>query len=134
MSDVLRTAATIAKDSFSPVNLWPGIIVGGVIGVIVLIVGVFIIRSTQVEYKLDSDGCKEDDKGGRIKEPILDSKRKIVGYKECSRPTKGIVKYTILIVVSLILGLIAGSSIYSIMFKIANPKWAAASMAYQSFR
>jgi hypothetical protein len=138
ISDAITTASNIAKDSINPVNVKPSIITG--IAVTIIIFGLIFkyMSNNKGVYLLDAAGCILDADGVRIKDPIYQSNNNgnnspvIIGYKECSKPLSASSKYGILLVGSMISGLIAGSVVYNMMFKIANPKLAAAGHFYTS--
>ena len=143
MSDItgsMKTAANIAKDSFNPVDMKPSLIMGAAVTIIIFGLIFNYMKNNKVAYTMDSDGCILDVNGVRVRKPIYQKNHKgdetsvITGYIECDKPLSALSKYGMLLFGSLIMGFIAGGIVYNIMFKISNPKWAAASIAYQSFQ
>jgi hypothetical protein len=138
VSSGMRTAADISKNAFNPVDMKPSLITGGAVTMIIFGLIFNYMQNNKVEYTTDFNGCIVDEDGVRISKPIYQKNHKggntsvITGYIECDKPLSAFSKYGMVFFGSLIMGLITGGLVYNIMFKIANPKWAAASMAFNS--
>ncbi len=126
-TSILSEASGIAKESINPVDIRPSVVMGFIVFLFVMYLTSIIesyIITQENEYKYDSRGCRLDFSGNRIKTPIIKN-GVIIGHNECVRKTTSFTIYMIGFLFSIIIGVIAGSSIYKLHFMWANPKLSA---------